>query len=69
MSYLGIYIHIPFCLSKCPYCSFNSYVANPVPEDIYIKILLLEIRLIYVERFSDYRMVDSIYFGGGTPSF
>ena len=68
MSLLGVYIHIPFCLSKCPYCSFNSYGANPVPENVYIEALLSEIRFISIEHFSDYRVVDTIYFGGGTPS-
>ena len=40
---IGIYIHIPFCISKCPYCDFNSIAALPIPEENYIKALIKEI--------------------------
>jgi oxygen-independent coproporphyrinogen-3 oxidase len=62
---LGIYIHIPFCLSKCPYCNFNSYPINPVPEKEYIESVIKEIENIS-EKID--KKVSSIYFGGGTPS-
>jgi len=68
MSQLGVYIHIPFCLSKCPYCNFNSSVVSSLPEDKYVEALLSEIRFTSKGHFSEYEMVDTIYFGGGTPS-
>lgn len=68
MSSLGVYIHIPFCLNKCPYCNFNSYVLHPLPEAVYIDSILSEITTISRDHFSDFRTVDTIYFGGGTPS-
>ncbi|MBI4619800.1 MAG: radical SAM family heme chaperone HemW [Desulfobacterales bacterium] len=40
---IGIYIHIPFCISKCPYCDFNSMAVSPIPEENYIKALIKEI--------------------------
>lgn len=61
---VSIYIHWPFCISKCPYCSFNSYVKE-VPYG-FIEKYLYEIR-----QYKDYlakNNVSSIYFGGGTPS-
>lgn len=61
---LGIYIHIPFCASKCNYCDFNSRVAPEVLKTEYIDALCKEI-----ERFAeDGDIVDTIYFGGGTPT-
>lgn len=68
MSQLGVYIHIPFCLNKCPYCNFNSSVVSSLPEDKYVKALLSEVRYASEGHFSEYEMVDTIYFGGGTPS-
>jgi oxygen-independent coproporphyrinogen-3 oxidase len=65
---LGVYIHIPFCIRKCPYCNFNSTVISPLPESEYIAALLSEMRLIAGERFSHHKVVDTVYFGGGTPS-
>jgi oxygen-independent coproporphyrinogen-3 oxidase len=63
----GIYIHIPFCKSKCGYCAFNSEpLANPDELDRYAKALVAEIR---TERPWLLRNdIDTIYFGGGTPS-
>jgi oxygen-independent coproporphyrinogen-3 oxidase len=59
----GLYIHIPFCLSKCGYCSFYSIkFVNLIPE--YITALEKEIEY-YHKRFSSF---DTIYIGGGTPS-
>jgi oxygen-independent coproporphyrinogen-3 oxidase len=40
---IGIYVHVPFCISKCPYCDFNSIAVSPVPEEDYIKALDKEI--------------------------
>ncbi len=61
----GIYIHIPFCSEKCPYCDFVSIVEeNSDIHKEYINSILKEIDLYIEEDFS----VKSIYFGGGTPS-
>ncbi len=63
---LGLYIHWPFCRSKCPYCDFNSHVRDSVDQDRWRRALLREL-----DHFADRtagRMVGSIFFGGGTPS-
>lgn len=62
----GIYVHWPFCASKCPYCDFNSHVRESIDEDAWREAYLREIRY-YAEK-TPGRMVDSIFFGGGTPS-
>lgn len=62
---LGIYIHIPFCIHKCNYCDFNSYVAKRDMYAIYTEALCKEIESMS-EIYDD--EVDSIYFGGGTPT-
>ena len=61
---IGIYIHIPYCKSKCSYCSFVS-VCNFYKVGAYIKAIKKEIEL-----FSkiNNKVVDSIFIGGGTPS-
>jgi len=61
----GIYIHIPFCKSKCPYCNFFS-VASLKSEDVLLKALHSELSL-RKEYLGDQR-VSTIYFGGGSPS-
>lgn len=64
---LGIYIHIPFCKSKCSYCDFLSFVPKSEDEkNRYVDYLIKEIGL-YSKLYGK-RCVDSIYFGGGTPS-
>jgi oxygen-independent coproporphyrinogen-3 oxidase len=64
----SLYIHIPYCISKCPYCDFNSHVVADIPERRYTDALLCE--LDHYGRLSDWqgRPVQSIFFGGGTPS-
>jgi oxygen-independent coproporphyrinogen-3 oxidase len=62
----GIYVHWPFCLSKCPYCDFNSHVRDSVDHDRWRAALLAELDH-YADRTSG-RTVTSIFFGGGTPS-
>jgi oxygen-independent coproporphyrinogen-3 oxidase len=63
----GVYVHWPFCLSKCPYCDFNSHVrAAPVDEDRFIAAFRAEIA--HRAALSPGRIVSSIFFGGGTPS-
>jgi putative oxygen-independent coproporphyrinogen III oxidase len=63
----GVYIHWPFCLSKCPYCDFNSHVRRePIDEERYLRAFHREIATT-AERVRG-RTVSSIFFGGGTPS-
>ena len=64
---LSLYIHIPWCVRKCPYCDFNSHaVTGDLPEQQYISTLIsdLDNDLSYVQN----RELSSIFFGGGTPS-
>lgn len=64
---LSLYIHIPWCVQKCPYCDFNSHaVKNPIPEDEYIQCLLED--LSQDKHLAQGRSIQSIFFGGGTPS-
>lgn len=66
MDTTGIYIHIPFCISKCPYCSFTSFTPGNIPEKEYINAILKEIETRYRE--PDIPVIGTVYFGGGTPS-
>lgn len=68
MNTLSIYIHIPFCLKKCPYCDFNSIPLNPIPEKAYIGALLKEFDHLREGFNLPSRRLESIYIGGGTPS-
>ena len=62
----GIYVHWPFCKSKCPYCDFNSHVSNSIDHDLWAQMYLREID--YIAEKTKGRQVTSIFFGGGTPS-
>ncbi|HWM83388.1 MAG TPA: radical SAM family heme chaperone HemW [Pseudolabrys sp.] len=63
----GVYIHWPFCLSKCPYCDFNSHVRHgAIDQQRYVRAFATEIASV-AERAGG-RTVSSIFFGGGTPS-
>ena len=62
----GIYIHWPFCRSKCPYCDFNSHVRERVDHTRWRSALLAELE--HYARDTAGRTVTSIFFGGGTPS-
>ena len=66
---LSLYIHIPWCLKKCPYCDFNSHAirsGNPVPEDDYVNALIRDLESALPNIWG--RRVTSIFLGGGTPS-
>lgn len=63
---LSLYIHYPFCLSKCPYCDFNSYRISTINEEDYLRGYLTELRYYYNK--TKNRKIGSIFFGGGTPS-
>jgi len=63
---LGLYVHLPWCERKCPYCDFNSHAATDIPEERYVACLLEDLR-------SDLplvagRTVETLFIGGGTPS-
>jgi oxygen-independent coproporphyrinogen-3 oxidase len=62
----GVYIHFPYCLSKCPYCDFASRAEAVVPEERYTASVLRELRV--RREATGEREADSVYFGGGTPS-
>lgn len=63
---LALYIHWPFCISKCPYCDFNSHVREQIDHDAWQAALLADMR--YEHQVSQNRRISSIFFGGGTPS-
>ena len=65
---VALYVHIPYCLAKCPYCDFNSYAARVWPEDAYADALLAELAHAMREGIFPRGTATSIFFGGGTPS-
>ena len=63
---LAVYIHWPFCRSKCPYCDFNSHVREQIDEQRWTRALLADLK--HQAELAPDREVVSIFFGGGTPS-
>ena len=67
---LSLYIHIPWCLKKCPYCDFNSHEIrgqdNQTPEDEYVAALIRDLEFSLADVWG--RRLNSVFFGGGTPS-
>ena len=63
---LGVYVHWPFCNSKCPYCDFNSHVREGVEQARWRRALLRELE--HAAREAPGRQVQTMFFGGGTPS-
>ena len=63
---LALYVHWPFCVSKCPYCDFNSHVRESVDQDLWRDALLAD--LAHEARETPGHRLSSIFFGGGTPS-
>jgi putative oxygen-independent coproporphyrinogen III oxidase len=64
---LSLYVHIPYCVRKCPYCDFNSHQSNDeIPEQAYVEALIKDLNndLPWVQG----RKLHSVFFGGGTPS-
>ncbi len=64
---LALYVHMPWCVRKCPYCDFNSHqLKSPVPSDSYIDALIrdFDTELPFIAG----RRIDTVFFGGGTPS-
>ena len=66
MKPLAIYIHYPFCKSKCPYCDFNSHTFKQVDEEQFLQGYLNELK--YFSNKIKNRQIKTIFFGGGTPS-
>ena len=62
----GLYLHWPFCASKCPYCDFNSHVAAEIDQNRWNRALLAEIERAGAQ--TGDRVLNSVFFGGGTPS-
>ena len=64
---LSLYIHIPWCVKKCPYCDFNSHEAKEnIPEADYIDALIKDVEYSLPQIWG--RKIHTIFFGGGTPS-
>ena len=64
---LSLYIHIPWCVRKCPYCDFNSHEArDPVPEQRYVDALIADLESALPQIWG--RKIYTVFFGGGTPS-
>ncbi len=68
----GVYIHVPFCRSRCHYCGFVTNIHDPDLEEPYVRSVIREIELwseqITQGSFTVSTQVDTLYFGGGTPS-
>src|SRR5689334_11193025 len=69
---LSLYIHLPWCIQKCPYCDFNSHaVKDGLPEELYVRALLADLDENLNSPLQETllnRPLTSIFFGGGTPS-
>ena len=65
---IGLYVHIPYCLSRCPYCDFNTYAVRTWPEEYYAEALNHELAGYAGREPFRGRRVATIFFGGGTPS-
>jgi putative oxygen-independent coproporphyrinogen III oxidase len=63
---LALYVHLPWCMRKCPYCDFNSHAAELIPEAAYIDALSRDLESALPEIWG--RKIHSVFFGGGTPS-
>ena len=64
----SLYIHVPFCVHKCPYCDFNTYAVSTVPGEGYVEALLAELDARLAQPEWHERPVQTIFWGGGTPS-
>ena len=64
----SLYVHIPYCIKKCPYCDFNVHVARVLPEREYTQALIHELASYAESSGWCRRYLKSIFFGGGTPS-
>ncbi len=62
----GLYIHWPFCQAKCPYCDFNSHVSREIDQSRWLRAYLSELDRVAAE--TSGRVLNTVFFGGGTPS-
>lgn len=63
MNKIGLYVHVPFCNGKCPYCDFYSMAASETLKQEYVQAILTEL-----EQADHTKQADTLYFGGGTPT-
>ena len=64
---LALYVHIPWCIRKCPYCDFNSHQVNgDLPEPAYVDALIADLEFALPSVWG--RRISSVFIGGGTPS-
>jgi len=64
---LSLYVHVPWCIQKCPYCDFNSHqVRDEIPESLYLDRLIADLQ--NDQHLTSERPIHSIFIGGGTPS-
>jgi oxygen-independent coproporphyrinogen-3 oxidase len=68
MTGFGVYVHWPFCTAKCPYCDFNSHVRAKIEEDVWVDGILRELQHVAEWQGGERPIVETIFFGGGTPS-
>jgi oxygen-independent coproporphyrinogen-3 oxidase len=68
VSAFGLYVHWPFCAAKCPYCDFNSHVRTSVDEEGWAEAILREMAHVAELQGTDRPVLQTIFFGGGTPS-
>src|SRR6185295_7257688 len=64
----GVYVHWPFCAAKCPYCDFNSHVRSVIDEDAWTRGIVRELEHVASLQGDARPAVQTIFFGGGTPS-
>ncbi len=64
----GVYVHWPFCTAKCPYCDFNSHVRASIDEAGWVDGILSELEWTARQQGDERPIVETIFFGGGTPS-
>jgi oxygen-independent coproporphyrinogen-3 oxidase len=65
---MGLYVHVPFCLQKCPYCSFFSVAGESEMHGNYVQAVTGQIQPVIESGWIEDRQVATIFFGGGTPS-
>ena len=68
MNGFGLYVHWPFCAAKCPYCDFNSHVRTGIDEEGWTQAILREISHVAELQGAELPILQTIFFGGGTPS-
>ncbi len=68
MSGFGIYVHWPFCTAKCPYCDFNSHVRSEIDEAAWANAIARELEHVANLQGAQRPIVETVFFGGGTPS-